>query len=71
MPIGGKKQSTNAMDEQPIGGKGGYNLDSLNEFDAFGGGDGGFGVPPPIKKKPPARLAPAKKAPEEEKEAPV
>ena len=66
IPIGGNKPSSNVMDEQPIGGKGGYNLDNLNEFDAFGGGDGGFGNPPPIKKKPPARLAAAKKAPVEE-----
>lgn len=70
MPVGGNKTSSNPMEEQPLGAKGGgYNLDNLDE-DAFGGG-GGFGNPPPIKKKPPARLAAAKKVPEEEKETPA
>lgn len=58
-PLGGK--SSNNPDpyadgeEAPIK-RGAYNLDNLDELDAFGTG-GGFGNPPPIKKKP----APVKK----------
>lgn len=60
MPIGGKKavvnmDIANLEDDVPIP-RGGYNLDNLDELDAFG--TGGMGtMAPPKKKVLPNRLA--------------
>lgn len=71
MPIGGSKPP-NPDEEKPVGGKGGYNLDNLDES-AFGGGDAVMTFENKPKKAPPARLANKgkKELPEEKKEEDV
>jgi hypothetical protein len=64
MPIGG---GGGGLDEKPLGAKGGYNLDMLDES-AFGGVPPGCTESKP-RAKPPARLA--KKVVEEEKKEPA